>query len=134
MRRVVGASIAAALVLTACGGTGSVASLRPDVSGQLQSDVMTLTQAAAGKNWTAARTAVAALRADLAAFRASGAITDARAQQIEATIARVAAELPAIPAATRTPTPTPSRTTRPPAPAPAPKPPKGDGHGKHGDG
>ncbi|HJQ41582.1 MAG TPA: hypothetical protein VJ831_00725 [Jatrophihabitantaceae bacterium] len=124
MRRVASALVAVAVLTTACGGDEALSSsgMRVSAARQLQSDVFVLANAAAAKNWTDARTAVAALRADLDASRASGAISVARAQDIEATIATIVRELPAVPTTTRVPTTpkTTSKSTQTPKPAPAP--------------
>jgi hypothetical protein len=118
-------------VLTACGSGLSTGAMRPDAARQLQSDVLVLTQQAAARNWQGARTALSTLRADLDASVSAGAISPQRAEQIEATIAQVAGEIPA--AVTPTPTPTRSTTTTTRKPAPAPAPPKKHKHGHGGD-
>ena len=136
MKRVVVGSLAAASVaLAACGGGSSNDSMRPDAATQLQSDVLTVTQQAAARNWQGARTALSTLRADHAASVSAGAISSQRAAQIEATIAEVASEVPAAvtPTHTPTPTPTPTKTTPSKKPAPAQPPPKHH-HGHGGDG
>ena len=129
-----GLAAAAAVGLTSCGSGMTVDNgMRPDAAKQLQGDVLALTQQAVAKNWTAARTALSTLRADLDASLAAGAISTKRAEAIRATAAQVAAELPVVTPAP-TPTPTQSKTTvavQPP-PKPAPAPPKHHGHG--GDG
>ena len=124
MRRIVAAIAAVPLLLTACGGDEALSSsgMRVSAARQLQSDVLVLANAAVAKNWTGARTAIAALRADLDASRASGAISAARAQEIESTIAAIVRELPAVPTATRVPTTPKSTAKSTPAPKPAPAP------------
>jgi hypothetical protein len=121
------ASIAAAcgavlIGVAACGGadlSSSAHGVRPGTAAELQKDVLAVTQAAAAKNWPAARTAIASLRATLAASRSAGTISTQRADQIEAAVQAVLTDLPALttPTPSRTTTPTPSRTTTP-APAP----------------
>jgi outer membrane biosynthesis protein TonB len=134
VKRVVAIAAGLMVSLAGCGGSALSSGMRLDVSGQLQADVLTLTQAAAAKNWTGARTALAALKNDLAASQTSGGISAARAAQIQATIATIQQELPAVPVNTTVPTPTPTPTTKA-APAPAPKPaPPPKKHHDHGDG
>lgn len=135
---IAGLGVAAVVGLAACGGGMTTYNgLRPDAAKQLQGDVLTLTQQAAAKNWSAARTALSTLRADLDASVAAGAVSAQRAAAIRATATQIAAELPAVtPAPTPTPTPTQSSTAvqvkAPAKPAPAPAPPKH--HHDHGDG
>lgn len=124
-------TVAAAALLTACGSSMSTGAMRPDAATQLQSDVLVLTKQAAARNWQGARTALSTLRADLDASVSAGAISPARAAEIESTIAQVAAEIPAAVTATPTPKPTPTTSTPARKPAPAPPPPKKHGHG-HG--
>lgn len=130
MKRVALIAGGLAFALTGCGGSALSSGMRLDVSGQLQADVLTLTQAAAANNWTGARTALAALKNDLAASQAAGGLSTARAAQIQATIAAIQQELPAVPVNTQVPTPTPTT----PAPKPAPKPEPAPQHGHGGGG
>lgn len=130
MRRRALTAVAGVLVLSACGGNLAMTDgIRTDAVRQLQSDVLSLTQAAAAHNWPAARTALKTLRADVDASLSAGAITSARAAAIDASAAQVAGQLPALatPAPSLSSTaPAPVATTRtndaPQPPAPAPKP------------
>ncbi|MDT4893380.1 MAG: hypothetical protein QOE97_2415 [Pseudonocardiales bacterium] len=143
MRALAAAACGALLAgLAGCGGVdlSSARGVRPGTAGELQKDVLAVTQAAAVKNWPATRTAIASLRATLAASRSAGTISTQRADEIDAAVRAVLADLPAV----STPTPSPSTTaapvarttTRAPARAPVPTPvtgkgDKGPGKGKH---
>ncbi|MDT4936428.1 MAG: hypothetical protein QOG80_99 [Pseudonocardiales bacterium] len=133
MRRMLIAS-SVVLVAAGCGGSpqASLGSINQDAAVHLQSDVLALTRAAAAHDWATARTALAALRADVSASRDAGTVGSQRAAAIEAAAAKVAADIPPAVTAVPTPTatPTPKKTST--APAPAPKP--GDHHHGHGDG
>lgn len=127
------------LVLSACGGSLTMTNgMRADAVKQLQSDVLSLTQAAATHDWPAARTALGTLRADVDASLSAGAITSARAAAIDATAAQVAGQLPAVrtPAPSAVPTvapagttPTTNRAPQPPARKPAKQPKNNDDSG-----
>lgn len=126
MRRCALTAVSGVLVLSACGGSLTMTNgMRADAVKQLQSDVLSLTQAAAARNWPAARTALGTLRADVDASLSAGAITSARAAAVEAAAAQVAAQLPAVttstPSASSTVAPV-ATTIKPQPPAPAPKP------------
>jgi hypothetical protein len=114
---------AAALLLAGCSSGGSSGSANADA--MLQSDVLTLTQAAAARNWPAAQAAMDQLRADLAAAVSAGRISAARAATIRSHLSAVATDV-----ASRT-APSTTSSTPTPKPKPQPKPPK---HGKHGHG
>jgi tRNA A-37 threonylcarbamoyl transferase component Bud32 len=110
-----------------------------DAGVMLQSDVLTLSRAAAARRWAAAGRAVIQSRADLAATLRTGELTEQQASAIRTSLAAVQRDVAAA-RPTPTPTPTPTHSAKQPAPPPPPaehgdhgKPPKGKGKG-HEDG
>jgi hypothetical protein len=128
---VTGRSIAAiatcAGLLAACSasgpGQGAVS------AATLRGDVLVLSKAAAGHDWAGAQSALARLRADLAAATATGQVSTARADAIRHDAAAVAADLAAQQrSATSSQHPSPMQPPRNPKPAG-----RHDDHG-HGNG
>jgi hypothetical protein len=130
------------LLLTGCGSSSS--HLSTGVGNTLRADVLALTQAAAGRQWSAADHALAQVRTDLTAAINAGGLSAEQAQTIHDDIDKVAADLAAHRVAATPKTSSTSSSTAPkPAPQPKPvKPPKpphkhdhghGHGHGHEGD-
>jgi hypothetical protein len=128
------AALLAATVLLACGGGNAHT---PDAAtiALLRRDMNTLATAAESKNYSAAGTALTTLRAETAAARAAGELSDAQlarivsaANIVQADLTAATAPRAAVPEATST-TPTP---TLAPTPTPSPKP--GKSKHKGGDG
>ncbi|MEO8888938.1 MAG: hypothetical protein ABI429_06560 [Jatrophihabitantaceae bacterium] len=132
-----GTVLLAATVLLAGCGTGSGSS-------RLQDDVAAVTQAAAGNDHAATRTALTRLTQDLTAARSAGTVTTQRYDQINAAIRAVSTDLGPTTvapttaakstAAAHTSTPPSSATARPtatpkPTPSPIVSPTKTHGHG-----
>jgi hypothetical protein len=114
---------ACAGLLVGCSSSGPG---QAGVSGvTLRADVLVLSKAAAGHDWAGAQSALARLRADLAAAVATGQLAKARADAIRTDAAAVAADL----AAQQRP------DTTSPRPSPAkPKPAPSGRHDDHGHG
>lgn len=124
---------ASCLLLASC-GTGS-SSISSGAGNTLRADVLALTRAVAGHQWSAADQALAQLRTDLNAAAAANAVSAERAQAIHLDVQHVAADLAARREAA-TPTTSSSSSTHP-KPAPPPPPPPHHGHGDkpgHGHG
>jgi hypothetical protein len=130
------------LVLTGCGNSSS--HLSTGVGNTLRADVLALTQAAAGRQWSAADHALAQVRTDLTAAVNARGLTAEQAQTIHDDIDKVAADLAAHRVAATPKTSSSSSTAPKPAPQPKPlkppKPPKpphkhdhGPGHGNGHD-
>jgi hypothetical protein len=134
--RALAAAVSAGAIVAGCSSAGPGPSADPQAT--LRTDVLSLTRAAAAHDWPAADAALAQLRTDLSAARASGALGAARDRTLRTRISAVAADLAAKTASNTTSAP-PSSThsTRSPAPKPTPKPAptppseKKHGHDKH---
>jgi len=120
--------VALLLVTGLLAGCGSGSSGSSGAESRLRQDVHDVTDAVAGHDREAARSALAKLTADAQAARAAGQITDSKLAAIRSAAAAVTADL-APPA-------TPSAPASSPAPAPSASPPgdggKGDGKDKGG--
>ena len=144
----------AAVVLAACGvllcaGCSSrTGGMGADARALLQGDIRALTTAAAHRDDAAASADLTTLEADLAAARATGAISSSRFAELRSLISAVQADLAALAGSTASPTPSPSpspsasgpvqvtgQRVPPPGhePSAAKRPPDGHGHG-HGHG
>jgi hypothetical protein len=97
MTHVRAAALSATLVLlmAAC-GSAPTAALATTVAPGLQQDVLAVTRAAAASDVDAAAAALARLHQHLTAAQRAGLVSPARATQIEASAARVSADLRAI--------------------------------------
>jgi len=110
-----------AAALTACASEGSP--VQPSTATQLQSGVLSVTEAAAAGDYPGASAALDAVQADLLTAAATGQVTGTRATEIQAAIDGVTADLAALAAAANTP------TAAPAAPLP-PGPPVDTGNNK----
>lgn len=88
-----GAVVVAGALVTGCSSSSS--GLGSAAGSQLQADVAVLTQTAAAHDWSAARSSLARLRADLVAARTAGSVSDERAAAIQSAVTAVAADLTA---------------------------------------
>jgi len=110
-----------AAALTGCASEGSP--VQPSTATQLQSGVLSVTEAAAAGDYPGASAALDAVQADLLTAAATGQVTGTRATEIQAAIDGVTADLAALAAAANTP------TAAPAAPLP-PGPPVDTGNNK----
>jgi len=92
-RRVLGAILVVGLL---AGCAGAAPDLTDAAAARLQQDVLEVTRAAAADDLPAARTALDALTAQVAADRSAGTVSAARQAQIEAAIAGVLADVTAL--------------------------------------
>jgi len=122
---------AAGLLLVAGCGTSTGGAEDAAVRAKLRQDVAELTQAVAGHDRAAARSALSRVLADSSAAHAAGRLSDDRFARIRAAASAVAGDL-----TTASPSPSPvsaAPTSSSPAPAsPQPPPAKGDGKGDGG--
>ncbi len=125
------ALVLGAAVLAGCGSTPPPRSdLSAGAAALLQKDTAAMTAAARAGDGSAVQTALATLRRDVAAQRASGGLSAARADRVLAAAAQVAADVPA-------PVPSPTLSPTPPADGNGKgkdKHPKGDNGGNGGNG
>src|SRR4051794_15139238 len=92
-RHAAAGAAAICLLLTGCGSSSP--HLSPGVGNTLRGDVLTLTRAAAGQQWSTADRALAQLRTDLTAAIAAGGLSPDQAQTIHDDVDKVAADLAA---------------------------------------
>jgi hypothetical protein len=137
--------LAACTSVAACGSITSPSSAGANTT--LQGDVLSLSQAAASHNATAARAALSQFRTDLASELTAGRISAAQAAKLRADADAIAGDLgvtspsptaspPNVTSSSTThaaPTPKPSSAPKP-KPTPKPKPKHGHGHGDGGGG
>lgn len=127
-RTVTGVAVIGAVLVSAC-ATGSADLADSAATATLRQDLHDVTSAAAGKDYRAALAALTRLTGDAADAHEAGRLSDARFARINATAARVRADL--IAAITpRTPTTTRTVTVHPTAPESG----KGKGDNKDGGG
>jgi len=125
--------LAAILALGVLGASGcssdtSSPALSDAAAHQLQADVLAVTQSSAAHNWTVARANLDKLTKDLAAARAAGTVSPARAASIQAAIAAVRSGLASAPAQSTAPAQTtPAAPSSHSAPPPTKRKKKGDG-------
>jgi len=99
--------VGAVLVVSALTGCASDSSpVQPSTATQLQSGVLSVTQAAAAGDYPGASAALDAVQADLLTAAATGQVTGTRATEIQAAIDGVTADLAALAAAAAANTPT----------------------------
>jgi hypothetical protein len=139
MRRLLLAISAVGLVGAAgCSGNTSAPSLSDAAARQLQADVLAVTTSAAAHSWVAASSGLKKLRTDLAAARAAGTVTSARAGAIEAATAKVSLDIAAASATSTTPfspgSSIPAATPTTPNPKPTKTNERGHGSGDRGGG
>jgi uncharacterized membrane protein YgcG len=120
----------AATSIGACSASPSGPAISDTAARQLQADVLVVTQSAAAQNWSAARSQLQTLLADLAKARSARSVSVARAAEVETAAAAVNADLVA--AAPRS-TPTTTTTVHSPVPAASPRSKHSPG-GQHGGG
>ena len=107
--------VGAVLVVSALTGCASDSSpVQPSTATQLQSGVLSVTQAAAAGDYPGASAALDAVQADLLTAAATGQVTGTSATEIQAAIDGVTADLAALAAAASTPTATPESGPKPP--------------------
>jgi uncharacterized membrane protein YgcG len=109
----------AATSVGACSASPSGPAISDTAARQLQADVLVVSQSAAAQNWSAARTQLQTLLADLAKARSARTVSVARAAEVETAAAAVNADL--ISAAPRS-TPMTTTTVRSPSPIPTASP------------
>lgn len=127
----------AATSVGACSASPSGSAISDGAARQLQADVLVVTQSAAAHNWSAARSQLQTLLADLAKARSARTLSVARAAEVETAAAAVNADLVSAaprPTTTTTMLPSPTPTLLPsPTPTVSPRSKRSPG-GQHGGG
>ncbi|MEC5148642.1 hypothetical protein [Cryobacterium sp. GrIS_2_6] len=119
----VGGALLVAAALTGCASDSSP--VQPSTASQLQSGVLSVTEAAAAGDYPGASAALDAVQADLLTAAATGQVTGTRATEIQAAIDSVTADLAALEEAARLSSATPAAI-----PVPVPSVDSGNGNGK----
>ncbi|MDY7528566.1 MULTISPECIES: hypothetical protein [Cryobacterium] len=117
----VGGALLVAAALTGCASDSSP--VQPSTATQLQSGVLSVTEAAAAGDYPGASAALDAVQADLLTAAATGQVTGTRATEIQAAIDSVTADLAALEEAARL-------SSAPPSAVPVPAPSVDSGNDK----